>query len=299
MSARLARIALRRQAHAAACFRGPCPPALGSTRHLSGGGEGHAGSSPSSSSSSGGSSGGKKGLFHSFFETLRNAGVGQQFQLDNEHVIWGGPVTSREDLAVAAVGKVPPEEGSPASPDSAPVSSRTPRSRHPAASGDKGEHSPAAGAGAGAGAGAAGTGLIDHWQVYSDAEYGGSSWCRVTIEDSAPVEEVDDDDEAAAHAGPSGQMLLTFDGRVDFGPQSPIRHTAKGGYCALMGRCDGSVELMDHEGVEVLLRTAHGPASLLFSLKPYSMMSDDLYQVILQTSSSAWKRFHLPFHMFT
>ena len=35
------------------------------------------------------------------------------------------------------------------------------------------------------------------------------------------------------------------------------------------------------------------------SMKPYSMMEEDLYQVILQTSNSAWKRFHLPFSSFT
>ena len=29
------------------------------------------------------------------------------------------------------------------------------------------------------------------------------------------------------------------------------------------------------------------------------MMEDDLYQVILQTSNSSWKRFQLPFHLFT
>jgi hypothetical protein len=35
------------------------------------------------------------------------------------------------------------------------------------------------------------------------------------------------------------------------------------------------------------------------SVKPVSLIEDDLYQVILQTSNNSWKRFHLPFHLFT
>jgi hypothetical protein len=124
--------------------------------------------------------------------------------------------------------------------------------------------------------------VITRWKVFSDAEYGGTSKCSYKITNN----------------NSDGSSILTFQGRINFDENSPIRHTSKGGYCAITGYSDSSVDLMDFEGVEVLLRTSK-PCNFLVSLKPYSMMQEDLYQVIVQTTSSSWKRFHLPFHMFT
>lgn len=166
-----------------------------------------------------------KGMMQSFFRSLQKMGVGKQFTLDKELLLWGQEKADNSSNIEAIMAKK--------------------------ASGATSEEKKV---------------LIKEWKIFNDSEYGGHSKCEVRINPRTSVvtfagevrqgkPEVETNETAKTN-NPLGRNATT--------PQKAVNSTASpAGYCALTGYCGSPVDLINFEGIELMIRT-NKPANFLF-----------------------------------
>jgi len=125
-------------------------------------------------------------------------------------------------------------------------------------------------------------GRIPEWLCVTDVDYGGKSKCEV-------VEH---------HEEGSVGGFMRVSGQVCFIRTENTK--AKGGFCAIQGKCSSTVDLRDYSGLVLTLRSCTRKQAFTFNLKPNSLFEGDIYQVKceIEPSGQQWKSINIPFSRF-
>jgi hypothetical protein len=180
-------------------------------------------------------------MLQSFFQGLQRMGVGKQFELEKEKMLWGREITDSSNISSILAAK---QKGANDHIGSAPT-------------------------------------LIQEWKIFSDAEYGGSSKCEVVVnprssivtfsgrvagghEEEKQFYEGTGGTDASSKSADSKANPLGRNSSARSGKHArPTDSTGPAGYCAMTGYCRNPVDLINFEGVELMIRTSK-PSSFLF-----------------------------------
>lgn len=124
--------------------------------------------------------------------------------------------------------------------------------------------------------------LIPKWLCVTDVDYGGKSKCEI----------------AEHHEEGSVGGFMRVSGKVSFDRTENTK--AKGGFCAIQGKCSSTVDLRDYSGLILTLRARTRKQAFTFNLKPSSLFEGDIYQVKCEIAPSGqqWKDINIPFSRF-
>jgi hypothetical protein len=116
----------------------------------------------------------------------------------------------------------------------------------------------------------------------TDVDYGGKSKCEI----------------AEHHEEGSVGGFMRVSGKVSFDRTENTK--AKGGFCAIQGKCSSTVDLRDYSGLILTLRARTRKQAFTFNLKPSSLFEGDIYQVKCEIAPSGqqWKDINIPFSRF-
>lgn len=111
-------------------------------------------------------------------------------------------------------------------------------------------------------------------KTHCDAEYGGLSHCSTKI----LYEEKRDQSESEIEIDDS---YVRFEGELNF-PENRDAKVKTSGFCATQAVCKKVLDLVDHEGIELIIRSKE-PRFYIFGMKTMSlaMLNDMQYQVSL------------------
>ena len=128
---------------------------------------------------------------------------------------------------------------------------------------------------------------IQIWKALSDKDYGGHSECTADV-----TWQID----PSSSNQPSPH--LSFQGIVNFDEEVGERTKAKGGFCAVKGYLQRSIDLRDYEGLSMELRGVPSSTQFAFNMACQSLFEDDLYQLEIVVANNQWTTVHLPFDHF-
>jgi len=165
----------------------------------------------------------QKSMLQSFFQSLQKIGVGKQFELEKEKSLWGNGSLS-DSSNIAAIMAEKNKSNDDYSRDINP---------------------------------------IHEWKIFNDSEYGGNSECEVRVNRKTSVVTFTgrvggNDDENDVNESSSDHKL-----KRTRPTEKQQTSTSPAGYCALTGYCSTPVDLINFEGIELMIRTDK-PSSFLF-----------------------------------
>ncbi len=173
------------------------------------------------------------------------------------------------------------------------------------------------------------TGQVGTWRHLNDSDYGGESmgeWRVLSEAASIPLlahleacaaDNASTDDTPSLSSRPVAQRAneggegVVSDNSVSFARMSgavrmsdEVKEQKKvlGGFCAFKGSLrGGAVDLRDHEGLELVIRTRKPEQSFMLNMSTQTFVDEDIYQVKIElkgSPSNDWKVIHIPFHLF-
>lgn len=109
-------------------------------------------------------------------------------------------------------------------------------------------------------------------KIHSDSEYGGKSFCSSRILQ-------DDDVPSTENATSEDNSFVRFQGELNF-PENKDAKIKTSGFCAAQAVCRKVLDLVDYEGVEIIVRSKEARSYILgMKTMSLSMLNDMQYQV--------------------
>lgn len=113
---------------------------------------------------------------------------------------------------------------------------------------------------------------IKSWETSKDI--GGSSYCSYSNDNS-----------------------LIFKGEVVFDEAISAKSRTIGGYVALRGLYENTIDLRDYSGVEVSMRS-NVPITITLNMGCESHFVNDIFQFHLQVNNTSWQKYYIRFDNF-
>lgn len=134
--------------------------------------------------------------------------------------------------------------------------------------------------------------LVGSWKVFSDREYGGASTSNVEVKDEilSFSGTIDFDVRDSEEFNKKAKLRLNEDSPES---QQPLPLAVKG-YSAIKGYFDKTVDLRDHEGLEMELFSSKTQRYIL-NASFESLFEGDLYQCAIDLPAEKWSKIHVPF----
>lgn len=130
----------------------------------------------------------------------------------------------------------------------------------------------------------AGTNVFNKMKTHCDKEYGGGS--------SSILETI-------AETGTESDRYLRWSGVMDFDESHAVKTKARGGFVAIKLDCKGSIDLLDYEGLMIVMRVKED-LKFILNMKCESFILNELFQVHVPLKGGPqWQRFFVPFGAFT